>query len=101
MGVHNPREDQYVDLRGFGAQQGAGAGVRRCARGQDVIDQDDAAAGDVCPALGGHLECALNIAGPLGRDNPICCSVGRMRLSASEASLTPLCREITRASAPD
>src|SRR5207302_8544971 len=36
-----------------------------------------------------------------GRDSPICCSVARMRRSASAASFTPLWREITRASAPD
>src|SRR3984957_18481343 len=35
------------------------------------------------------------------RDRPICCWVGRTRRSASELSLTPVCRSITRASAPD
>ena len=35
------------------------------------------------------------------RDNPICCSVARVRRSASETILTPLWRAITLASAPD
>src|SRR5450755_3254816 len=36
-----------------------------------------------------------------GLDRPICCWVGRTRRSASVATPTPLCRAITRASAPD
>src|ERR1700730_7974398 len=36
-----------------------------------------------------------------GRDRPICCWVGRTRRSASDAPLRPLCRSMTRASAPD
>ena len=70
MAVHNPREYQHVDLRGPGAQQGTGAGVRRGARRQDIVDQDDAAAGDVSAALRGNLERALHIAGALRAGQP-------------------------------
>ncbi len=47
MGVHNPGEYQHVDLRGLGAQQRPRAGIDRRAGGQDVVDQDHAAALDV------------------------------------------------------
>src|SRR5689334_11764697 len=70
VGVHNPREYQHVDLRGPGAQQGTGASVCRCARRQDVVDQDDAASGDIGAALGGNLECTLHIAGALRPGQP-------------------------------
>src|SRR5260221_11930357 len=53
MGVHNPREYQYVDLRGPGAQQGTGAGVRGGAGGEDIVDQDHAAALDIGGICGG------------------------------------------------
>ena len=52
MAVHNPREYQHIDLRGLGAQQRPGAGVRRGARGQDIVDQDDATALDISHAIG-------------------------------------------------
>src|SRR5438876_1180668 len=70
MGVHNPREYQHVDLRGLGAQQGTGAGVRRGARRQDVVDQDDAAAGNLAAAFRGNLERTLDVAGALGPGQP-------------------------------
>jgi hypothetical protein len=64
--VHNPREYQHVDLRGPGAQQGAGAGVGGGAGSQDVVDKNDAAALDIGGSFGDDLECALHIAGALG-----------------------------------
>ena len=100
VGVHNPREYQHIDLRSLGAQQGAGAGIRGGAGGQDVVDQDHTAALDVGAAVGSDLERALHIAGALRPRQP-CCSVARTRRSASAASFTPVWREITRASAPD
>src|ERR1700730_15270772 len=36
-----------------------------------------------------------------GFDRPICCWVGRIRRSASGATLIPVCRSMMRASAPD
>src|SRR5690349_2319977 len=93
VAVHNPREYQHIDLRSLGAQQGASAGIRRGARGQDVVDQG--------LRSGATLKAPWTLLARCGRDSPICCSVARMRRSASEASFTPLCREITCASAPD
>src|SRR6185295_19918440 len=61
VAVHNPREYQHIDLRSLGAEQGASAGIRRGARGQDVVDQDDAAAGNIGAALGRDLEGALDV----------------------------------------
>ena len=101
MGVHNPGEHQHIDRRRLGAQQRPRAGIDGGAGSQDIVDQDDAAAGDFGATLRGNLERTLHIAGALRARQPICCSVARMRRSASEASLTPLWREITRASAPD
>ena len=62
VGVHNPREYQYVDLRGPGAQQGTGAGVRGGAGGQDIVDQYHAAALDIGGTLGCDVEGALHTA---------------------------------------
>ena len=82
MGVHNPREYQHVDLRGLGAQQGTGAGVGGGAGGQDVVDQHDAASGNIGTALRCDLEGALHVAGALrarqsdlllGRAHPLQC----------------------------
>src|SRR5437588_12181421 len=50
---------------------------------------------------GATLKAPCTLLARCGRDSPICCSVARTRRSASEASFTPLWREITRASAPD
>ena len=63
MGVHNPGEHQHVDGSGPGAQQRPGAGVGRGAGGQDVVDQDDAAALDVGLAVGRIPDLKLNRSG--------------------------------------
>src|SRR5260221_1636570 len=70
VGVHNPREYQYVDLRGPGAQQGTGAGVRGGARGQDIVDHDHAAALDIGGAPLGDLERAPHTACALRARHP-------------------------------
>jgi len=61
VAIHDPREYQHVDLRGFGAQQGARAGIHRGAGGQDVVNQDDAAALDIGDAVTGDFERALHV----------------------------------------
>ncbi len=80
MGVDNPGEHQHIDGGRLGAQQRPRARIDGRARGQDIVDQDDA-------------RCDL--------DRPICCWVGRTRRSASVVTFTPLCRSMMRASAPD
>src|SRR6266850_7060253 len=85
VGVHNPRKYQHIDLRGLGAQQGTCARIRRGARRQDVVDQDNVATGNLGAALGCNLERALDIAGALGPGQADLLFVARMRRSASEA----------------
>src|ERR1700722_3755987 len=65
MGIYNPGEHQHVDRSGLGAQQRPRAGVNRGAGGQDIVDQDHAAAMDQGLSVGGDLERALHIAGAL------------------------------------
>jgi hypothetical protein len=63
--VFTTRERQNVDLRRCGARQRPRAGVHGGSGGQDIVDQDHAAALDFGPLVGRYLECALHIAGPL------------------------------------
>src|SRR5882724_11161368 len=50
---------------------------------------------------GATLNAPCTLLARCDRDRPICCWVGRTRRSASDATFTPLCRSMTRASAPD
>ena len=63
MGIHNPREHQHVDGSGFGTQQRPRAGIDGRARGQDIVDQDDATALNLGLPAGFDLERALYVAG--------------------------------------
>ena len=65
MGLHNPGEHQHVDGSGLGAQQCPRAGVDCGAGGQDIVDEDHAAALDPVLPVGRDLERALDIAGAL------------------------------------
>jgi len=65
MGVHNPGEHQHVDGSGLGAQQRPRAGVDRGAGGQNIVDQDHAAALNPVLPVGRDLERALYVAGTL------------------------------------
>src|SRR6202165_3092080 len=47
------------------------------------------------------LNAPCTLLAPCDRDRPICCWVGLTRRSASAVTFTPLCRSMTRASAPD
>ena len=100
MGVHNPGEYQHVDGCSFGAQQRPRAGVDGGARSQDIVDQDHAAALNLGLSVG-DLERALHIARPL-RSGKTDLLLGRPDAAQRfRSTFTPLCRSITRASAPD
>ena len=68
--VDNPREHQKVDVAGTGPQQRPGAGIGGGAGGEHVIDQNDAAAGKLGLALGGHAKGTLNILRAFGLGQP-------------------------------
>src|SRR5688572_33239058 len=68
----NPRQNQQIDGLGPGISQGPGAGVRRRAGGQDVIDQQN-------PRALGHL-------GPGGMEGESARDVA-MALAAAEVTL--------------
>ena len=59
MGVHNPREYQHVDLGGLGSQKRMCTGAYGGPRGQDVVDQDHPAPGNIGFTVGRDLERAL------------------------------------------
>jgi hypothetical protein len=101
MGVHNPGKHQHVDGCCLGAQQRPRASIDRGAGGQDIVDQDHAASLDPMLPVGRDLEGPWTLLARCDRDRPICCWVGRTRRSASEATFTPVCRWMARASAPD
>jgi hypothetical protein len=65
MGVDNPGEYQHIDAGRPGAQQRPRAGIDGGARGQDIVDQDDATALNLGLPAGFDLECALHVAGAL------------------------------------
>jgi len=63
--VDNPREHQKVDTAGARPQQRPRAGVGGGAGSQHVIDQNEAAAGDLGLTLGWNPGGALHISMPL------------------------------------
>ena len=65
MGVHNPGKHQHVDGGRLRAQKRPGAGVDRGAGGQDIVDQDHAAALNPVLPVGRDLERTLDVAGAL------------------------------------
>ena len=65
MGVHNPGKHQHVDGGGLGAQQRPRAGVDCGPRGQDIVDQNQAASLNPVLPVGRDLESALDVAGAL------------------------------------
>ena len=101
-GLGNPGKNQHIDIGGAGPQQCPRAALDRGAGGQDIIDQDQASAGDRGLALLRHTKRALDIG---RRARP---ATGRLaarsaltRLSAPAAMGTPLSAEIVAASMAD